>query len=136
MLQNNVVVVGQPAVASTVRVELPPKASDFLIFSVVLMVLCFIHGNIPFVLLTIPALICSIVVSMSLIEYHAFNLATGNIHSLCRALIYSVSICTNYHYVVLYYLHLLYYRPMTTTTVAIMTLLNSVGIWLLVATLQ
>ena len=45
-----------------VQVQQGPRANDFLVFSVVLMVICCVHGNILSVLLTIPALICSIVV--------------------------------------------------------------------------
>ena len=38
------------------------KAKDFLIFSLILMMLCFLHGNILNGLLTSPALICSLAV--------------------------------------------------------------------------
>ena len=67
------VVVGQPVpapvmTAATVTAVQPVqrKARDFLIFSVILIILCFLQGNIPNVLLTLPALICSLVVRIIL----------------------------------------------------------------------
>ena len=57
----------QPVIAppAKVTVERQPnaKANDFLIFSVILMVICCIHGNYISVCLGVPALICSLVVS-------------------------------------------------------------------------
>ena len=70
------VVVGQPVTApvmtATVTAVQPVqrKARDFLIFSVILMILCFLHGNIPNVLLTLPALICSLVVRILILACH------------------------------------------------------------------
>ena len=76
LLQNNVVVVGQPVADAPVKVEVQqpgPRPNDFLIFSIVLMVLCLIHLNFPSVPLTVPALICSIVVSFAITTQHAYH---------------------------------------------------------------
>ena len=61
----NVVVVGQQPSAAPLPtvVRRPPRANDYLVFTVVLFVLCLIHLNVVAVLLLIPALICSISVS-------------------------------------------------------------------------
>ena len=63
------VVVGQPVpapvVATPATFTVQPaqkKAKDFMIFSVLLIMLCFLHGNILNGFLTLPALICSLAV--------------------------------------------------------------------------
>ena len=66
MFQSKPVVVEQPVSAPTTATQVqdqqPQPATDFLILSVVLMVICCVHCNILSVLLTIPALICSFLV--------------------------------------------------------------------------
>ena len=59
----NVVVVGQPTAPNTTVIHRQPQANDYLIFTVVLFVLCLIHCNLLAVVLLIPALICSTTVS-------------------------------------------------------------------------
>ena len=59
----NVVVVGQPAPSPTEVVFQPPRAPDYLILSVVLFVVCFLHGMWQLHICLLPALIFSIVVS-------------------------------------------------------------------------
>ena len=54
------------------------KAKDFLIFSVVVTLLCFFLGNITSVLFSLPALICSFAVSV--LKQH--NLMLGGISKL------------------------------------------------------
>ena len=60
----NVVVVGQPsAPPPTVVHRTRRRENDYLVFTLVLLILCFLHGNILALLLLIPALICSVSVS-------------------------------------------------------------------------
>ena len=60
----NVVVVSQPStLAHTTIIQPRPRANEYLILTVVLMVLCFIHGNLLAFFCLVPALICSYVVS-------------------------------------------------------------------------
>ena len=60
----NVVVVGQPsAPPTTVVCRTQRRENDYMVFTLVLLVLCFLHGNILAVVLLIPALICSVTVS-------------------------------------------------------------------------
>ena len=62
----NVVIVGEPAPVAPVVgcVHHPVRANDYLTATLVLFILCFIHGNILAVLLLIPALICACTVSV------------------------------------------------------------------------
>ena len=63
----NVVVVGQPStVPHTTIVQPRPRASEYLALTLVLMILCFLHGNLLAFFCLVPALICSCVVSISL----------------------------------------------------------------------
>jgi hypothetical protein len=63
MLQN-VVVVGQPSAPSTTVVRRTQRReNDYLVFTLVLLILCFLHGNILALVLLVPALICSVTVS-------------------------------------------------------------------------
>ena len=64
-------IVGEPVPAPVMTTAVPAtltvqptqkKAKDFLIFSVILMTLFFLHGNVLFGLLTLPALIWSLAV--------------------------------------------------------------------------
>ena len=64
MHYQNVVVVGQPSpVPQTTIVRPHPRANEYLALTLVLMVICFIHGNLPAFFCLVPALICSCVVS-------------------------------------------------------------------------
>ena len=56
-----------PAIATLTSQPAQRKAKDFLIFSLILMMLCFLHGNILNGLLTLPALICSLAVCVIMI---------------------------------------------------------------------
>ena len=58
----NVVVVSQPTAPAATTVRVPRRANEYLALTVVLCVLCFLHGNLLAVVLLIPALICSCVV--------------------------------------------------------------------------
>ena len=54
-----------PVVATGATLTFLPaqkKAKDFLIFSVILILIGILHGNIPNVICTLPALICSLAV--------------------------------------------------------------------------
>ena len=60
----NVVVVGQPTAPPTTVVHATRyRANDYMVFTLVLFILCLIHGNILAIVLLIPALICSVTVS-------------------------------------------------------------------------
>ena len=50
-------VVSQPHVGPTTRLEAPPRANDYLIFTVVLMVVCFVCGVLLTYIYLVPALI-------------------------------------------------------------------------------
>lgn len=61
----NVVVVSQPSTVPTTRViEAHPHANDFLVLTVVMMVVCFFCGNLLAYICLVPALIFSIMVSV------------------------------------------------------------------------
>ena len=65
----NVVVVSQPStLAHTTIVQPRPRANEYLILTLVLMVLCFIHGNLLAFFCLVPALICSYVVSIIVLQ--------------------------------------------------------------------
>ena len=58
-------VVSQPHVGPTTRlIEAPPRANDYLIFTVVLMVVCFVCGGLLTYICLVPALIFSMMVSV------------------------------------------------------------------------
>lgn len=59
----NVVVVNQPSAPATIGVTVIPRANDYLALTVVMMVICFIHGNLPAFVCLIPALIFANMVS-------------------------------------------------------------------------
>ena len=62
-------VVGQPgpSAPSKVVVQQPRRARDYLIFTLINMVVCFFFGGLPGALLTVPALICSLQVCQNCI---------------------------------------------------------------------
>ena len=63
--------VGQPStVPHTTIVQPQPRANEYLILTLVLMALCFIHGNLPAFICLVPALICSCVVS----DYYYYDI--------------------------------------------------------------
>ena len=61
--QNVVVVGAQPTAAPTVVVTQRPRAPDYLILTIVGFILCFFFGLVVGMVLLVPALVCSIMVS-------------------------------------------------------------------------
>jgi len=59
----NVVVVNQPTTTPTTVHVVRTRANEYLILTVVMMVLCFLHGNLPAFVCLVPALCFSCVVS-------------------------------------------------------------------------
>ena len=67
-IPTSVVATGAPSTTLT----FPPvqkKAKDFLIFSVILILIGVLHGNIPNVIFTLPALICSLAVCVMCVRH-------------------------------------------------------------------
>ena len=60
----NVVVVNQPSAAPQTIHVVHNRANDHMVLTLVMMVLCFLHGNLPAFICLIPALIFAMVVSI------------------------------------------------------------------------
>ena len=63
-LLQNVVVVNQPSAAPQTIHVVHNRANDHMVLTLVMMVLCFLHGNLPAFICLIPALIFAMVVSI------------------------------------------------------------------------
>ena len=62
--QNVVVVGNQPAPQSEVVHVRAPRAPEYLMLTAVMMILCFLHGDLPAIILFLgPALLCACAVS-------------------------------------------------------------------------
>ena len=63
VLLQNVIVVNQPTRPPTVAAPLPPRAPEYLGFSVCTLVFCLVCGGLPFILCAVIALVFSLKVS-------------------------------------------------------------------------
>ena len=65
-------VVNQPSAAPQTIHVVHNRANEYMVLTLVMMVLCFLHGNLPAFICLIPALIFAMVVS---IMYYSFPLS-------------------------------------------------------------